>query len=159
MAESYRGEEQDPYQVTEEEFLEDVAQVLNEFVGSEETEQHLRPMNSFFRRLTHQLATDYGLETRSEGEDRDRHIVVTKTEQTSVPVSEESAFPMVWNFGDKEFFVDPMQRFVDVYLAKDGSIGLWDDSVTLPLLAKKRITKGSFKVKANQILEIDSPRW
>lgn len=36
----------------------------------------LRPMNSADRRIVHQLAQEYGLTSESEGEGRDRHIVL-----------------------------------------------------------------------------------
>lgn len=40
---------------------------------------HLRPMSAAERRVVHQTLTDYGdLDTHSEGEGRDRHVVLTK---------------------------------------------------------------------------------
>lgn len=39
-------------------------------------EKELKPMNAADRRIIHQAATDYGLETESIGEGRDRHIVL-----------------------------------------------------------------------------------
>jgi spoIIIJ-associated protein len=36
----------------------------------------LKPMNAADRRVVHQLAADYGLSSESEGEGRDRHIVL-----------------------------------------------------------------------------------
>ena len=39
-------------------------------------EMPLAPMNSADRRTVHKLAGDYGLETESVGEGRDRHIVI-----------------------------------------------------------------------------------
>jgi spoIIIJ-associated protein len=36
----------------------------------------LRPMNAADRRVVHQLASEYGLQTESVGEGRDRHIVL-----------------------------------------------------------------------------------
>lgn len=39
----------------------------------------LRPMNSADRRTVHKLASEYGLITESEGEGRDRHIVLKPT--------------------------------------------------------------------------------
>lgn len=39
-------------------------------------EKHLEPMNSADRRTIHKLAGEYGLETESVGEGRDRHIVI-----------------------------------------------------------------------------------
>lgn len=41
--------------------------------------RHLEPMNAAERRIVHQTITEYGeLETVSEGEGRDRHVVITK---------------------------------------------------------------------------------
>ncbi len=37
---------------------------------------HLRPMNAADRRVIHKLAGEHGLETESEGDGRDRHIVL-----------------------------------------------------------------------------------
>lgn len=37
---------------------------------------HLQPMNAADRRVVHQLAAEYGLASDSEGEGRDRHIVL-----------------------------------------------------------------------------------
>lgn len=37
---------------------------------------HLSPMNAADRRTVHKVAADAGLETQSEGEGRDRHIVL-----------------------------------------------------------------------------------
>ncbi|NCU31189.1 single-stranded DNA-binding protein, partial [Candidatus Saccharibacteria bacterium] len=40
---------------------------------------HLRPMSAAERRVVHQAVSDYSdVETHSEGEGRDRHIVLTK---------------------------------------------------------------------------------
>lgn len=42
---------------------------------------HLRPMSAAERRVVHQTLTDYGdLETHSEGEGRDRHVVLSKSD-------------------------------------------------------------------------------
>ncbi len=41
-------------------------------------DKHLPPMNSADRRTIHRLAGEHGLETVSEGEGRDRHIVLKK---------------------------------------------------------------------------------
>lgn len=37
---------------------------------------HLKPMNAADRRTVHRVATEAGLETESEGEGRDRHVVL-----------------------------------------------------------------------------------
>lgn len=38
---------------------------------------HLKPMNAVDRRTVHKLAQEYGLSSESEGEGRDRHIVLS----------------------------------------------------------------------------------
>lgn len=50
---------------------------LNEVKESGE-DKHLPPMNSADRRTLHRLASEHGLETVSEGEGPDRHIVLKK---------------------------------------------------------------------------------
>lgn len=42
---------------------------------------HLQPMNAADRRTIHKLAGEEGVETESEGEGRDRHIVLKPTQQ------------------------------------------------------------------------------
>jgi spoIIIJ-associated protein len=41
---------------------------------------HLRPMNAADRRVIHKLAGENGMETESEGEGRDRHIILKPAE-------------------------------------------------------------------------------
>lgn len=41
----------------------------------------LEPMNAADRRVVHKLAAEYGLSSESDGEGRDRHIVLKKTEE------------------------------------------------------------------------------
>ena len=41
----------------------------------------IKPMNAADRRVVHQLAADYGLSSESEGEGRDRHIVLKVLEE------------------------------------------------------------------------------
>ncbi len=53
-----------------------------EKVKTSNDDYHVRPMNAADRRIVHQAAADAGLSTVSEGEGRDRHVVIkvgTKT--------------------------------------------------------------------------------
>jgi spoIIIJ-associated protein len=45
-------------------------------------EMHLRPMNAADRRTVHKVASEQGLTTESEGEGRDRHIVLKPAAET-----------------------------------------------------------------------------
>lgn len=50
-----------------------------ESVRSSGEAKHLEPMNAAERRVVHKVVTEYGdVETHSEGEGRDRHVVLTK---------------------------------------------------------------------------------
>jgi spoIIIJ-associated protein len=42
--------------------------------------KHLKPMSSYERKLAHDLISEAGLSSESEGEGRDRHIVISKPE-------------------------------------------------------------------------------
>jgi len=48
-------------------------------VKSSGTEMHLEPMNGADRRTIHKLAGEHGVETESEGEGLERHIVLKPT--------------------------------------------------------------------------------
>ena len=56
--------------------LEEKAAIWLKEVQESGQEKQLEPMNSADRRTIHKLASDYGLETESVGEGRDRHIVL-----------------------------------------------------------------------------------
>jgi spoIIIJ-associated protein len=56
--------------------LEERAQEWLKEVKDSGKVKHLSPMNGADRRTIHKLASEYGLETESEGEGRDRHIVL-----------------------------------------------------------------------------------
>lgn len=60
--------------------LEDRADVWLKEVKETGKEKHLPAMNSADRRTIHKLAGDHGLVTESEGEGRDRHIVLKPSE-------------------------------------------------------------------------------
>ena len=59
--------------------LTETAQEWVKHVKETGEEKHLKPMNAADRRTIHKLAGEYGLETESVGEGRDRHIVLRKS--------------------------------------------------------------------------------
>jgi spoIIIJ-associated protein len=63
--------------------LEDRASAWLKEVKDTGKEKHLQPMNSADRRTIHRLAGEHGLDTESEGEGRDRHIVLKPSGQES----------------------------------------------------------------------------
>jgi len=52
-----------------------------EIVKSSKEPMILRPMNSADRRIVHKVASEAGLVTESEGEGRDRHVVLKLSEE------------------------------------------------------------------------------
>ncbi len=53
-----------------------------ESVRSSGEPKHLDPMNAAERRIVHKTVSEYGdIETHSEGEGRDRHVVLTRVEE------------------------------------------------------------------------------
>ena len=56
--------------------LEDRAKEWFKEVQESGSDKALPPMNAADRRTIHKLAGEYGIATESEGEDRDRHIVL-----------------------------------------------------------------------------------
>ena len=62
--------------------LEEKAEVWLKEVKDTGKEKHLDPMNGADRRTIHKLASEYGIETESEGEGRERHIVLKPSADT-----------------------------------------------------------------------------
>ncbi|HWP48281.1 MAG TPA: R3H domain-containing nucleic acid-binding protein [Candidatus Limnocylindrales bacterium] len=58
--------------------LDQIEKQIIEFMGLALTELHLPPTNSYIRRFEHQLASKFGLQSSSEGEGRNRHVVIRK---------------------------------------------------------------------------------
>lgn len=54
-------------------------------------EKHLRPMNAADRRTVHKVASEAGLTTESQGEGRDRHIVLKASENAADEPPEEDS--------------------------------------------------------------------
>lgn len=70
---------------SEREFTQEMQSRLKIFVEAEETELALEPMNSFKRRIAHNLAKDYQIQSESRGEERERHVFLRKTAETAIP--------------------------------------------------------------------------
>jgi spoIIIJ-associated protein len=64
------------YKKAKAERLAEIAAEWIEAVKKSKEPMSLRPMNSADRRVIHKVATEAGLETESQGEGRDRHVVL-----------------------------------------------------------------------------------
>ncbi|MCP4755866.1 MAG: hypothetical protein GY866_33815 [Proteobacteria bacterium] len=143
----------------DDDFLIQYEEKLIEFLNSDEEVLGLEPMNSYYRRLIHGLAKQFKFESRSEGEAKDRHVVLAKTANITMPPRIERKEPVVWNFADREFLVDPLRKEVEVFLGKDGSVGVYDESQNTDVIAKKKVRSGAFKIKMNKIVELHDDEW
>lgn len=140
-------------------FLSEYEEKFIGFMKSEEIEFQLEPMNSYYRRLVHHLAMEFKLKTHSEGDGTDRHVILVKTDESQIPNKLKNQKPIVWNFGEQEFLVDPLQPYVEVFLGKDGSVGLVDETSAVPYITKKKVVSGAFKIKMNKIVELHDEEW
>ena len=61
--------------------LRDKAEAWVKQVRDNGEKMDLQPMNAADRRIIHKLAAEYGLSSESEGEGRDRHIVLKREEE------------------------------------------------------------------------------
>ncbi len=140
-------------------FIAEYEEQLIAFMKSDQKALVLEPMNSYYRRLIHHLAMEFKLKTNSEGEGAERHVVLGKTKNSRIPDKLKNQKPIMWNFGDQEFLVDPLQPEIEVYLGKDGSVGLFDESLNVPYITKKKVVSGVFKIKMNKIVELHDEEW
>ncbi len=70
---------------SEQEFTDEMHGRLQQFLASDEQGMALEPMNSFKRRIVHNLSKEYGVETESRGEERDRHVYLIRTTSSATP--------------------------------------------------------------------------
>jgi hypothetical protein len=63
---------------SQDKLLSQIETQVIEFISSGLAELHLPPANSYIRRFEHQIASKFGLNSSSQGEDRDRHVVIYK---------------------------------------------------------------------------------
>jgi spoIIIJ-associated protein len=54
-----------------------VEKTLAKLEGTDK-DQHLKPMSSYDRKLVHDMVAEAGMVSESEGQGRDRHIVIRK---------------------------------------------------------------------------------
>jgi hypothetical protein len=131
---------------------------LSEYVVNGKEVIHLDPMNSFYRRLIHNLANDFNFKTHSEGEGNERHIVLSRTSKTATPKRTKTEKPK-WDFGDQEFLVNSSAGGINIFLGRDGNIGIYDENQNAPYLDKRMVTSSSFKVKNSKIIVVEDKNW
>ena len=58
--------------------LKDLVEKTLAKLEATDKEQHLKPMSSYDRKLVHDMVAEAGMVSESEGQGRDRHIVIRK---------------------------------------------------------------------------------
>ena len=58
---------------------------IEDFLDSDEDELELEPMNSFKRRMAHQVAKQCRVDTESRGEEPHRYVALLRTDDSAVP--------------------------------------------------------------------------
>jgi len=65
---------------SQDQLLNQVEKQVIDFIAADLPELHLPPANSYIRRFEHQIAAKFGLSSSSQGEGRERHVVIHKGE-------------------------------------------------------------------------------
>jgi len=127
---------------------------ISYFLRSEEEELELEPMNSYRRRMVHNLATKYHLRTESRGEDRERYVCLIKTEDTAETPPETAASrpPRLWDFGSQSFPVNPGKDGTHLALKSDGSIELFSEHNRSHILTDRVVTSREFRIRQGRIV-------
>lgn len=133
--------------------------ILLDFVNGKDSQTTLKPMNSFVRRIIHQLAKDFQIASSSEGTEDQRHVVLKKTPKTHIPKQLKTFNMPVWNFSHREFLVHRSNNGSTMVLLKNGSIELLANQSSEMILDQQLITTGSFKVMKNKIVQFTDPAW
>ena len=142
----------------DQEFIDLYFDKLSKYVANDKEVVHLDPMNSFYRRLIHNLANDFKFKTHSEGQGNERHIVLSKTAKTATPNRTKTEKPK-WDFGDQEFLVNSSAGGINIFLGRDGNIGIYDENQNVPYLDKRMVKSSSFKVKNSKIIVVEDNNW
>lgn len=120
------------------------------FLQSADEELELEPMNSYRRRITHNLAKKYNMTSESRGEDRERYVCLVKTDET--PPVLESSKVRLWDFGSQTFAVNPGVDGLRLALKIDGSLEIWREGEKNHIIAERLVTAKEVRIRKGQIL-------
>jgi R3H domain len=169
-----RDRDRDPAEAKERierEFTREIEMRISYFLQSQEPELELEPMNSYRRRIVHNLAGRFHLRTESRGEDRDRYVCLVKTEETvaepqgAAPAGAQGVAPAetprvrLWDFGSQTFPVNPGPNGIHMALKSDGSLEIFRPEERSHVLAERVITSREFRVRQGQLLMPGDPGY
>ena len=138
-------------------FLEELETRVQYFMRSDSQELEFEPMNSFKRRLVHQVSKPYTLKTESRGEEPGRYVCLVKTEQSAPP--EGAKMARAWDFGTQSIAVDPGEAGLRIALKTDGSVEIFRDADRHLDLDQKLVTTRQFRIRGGKIVVPGDPAW
>lgn len=140
----------------ERDFQREIGMRIGYFLDSDEEELELEPMNSYRRRMVHNIAKDYNLATESRGEDRERYVTLIKTEATeSAPVRA----PRLWDFGTQTFRINPGSEGLHMALKLDGSVELFEAADKKHIITDRVVKSSEFRIRRGRIVEPGEPGY
>lgn len=156
-----REREQDPAAVKERidrEFQREIEMRISYFLQSGEEELELEPMNSYRRRMVHNIAKQHSLDSESRGEDRGRYVCLIKTGEAPAEPPPTSKVRL-WDYGNQTFSVDPGKDGIRMALKVDGSVEIWRESERAQVLADRVVTTREFRVRKGKLLQPGEPGY
>ena len=134
----------------EKEFAREIEMRVAYFLDSDEQELEFEPMNSYRRRVVHNLAGKYNLGTESRGEDRERYVCLSKTQDT--PKAAAPGKVRLWDYGSQTYNINPGKKGIHLALKSDGSVELWREEDKKHILADRLVEATEFRVRKGKIL-------
>ncbi len=141
-------------------FVKEQTEKLSQFFKTKEKEYVCEPMNPYYRKLMHKLASSFHCQSTSAGEGQERHVVFINDGKAKIEDNFLDSLQPTYNFGEQLFFVDQRRRSVTIFLLYDGSVvsQIPKDNKE-GILAEKEVTTGVFKIKTNRIIEKTDEQW
>ncbi len=134
----------------EKDFIREMEMRIAYFIQSDEPELELEPMNSYRRRIAHNLASKYNMNSESRGEDRERRVCLVKTGETSSDPPQSKV--RLWDYGIQTFTVNPGEKGIRMALKIDGSVELYREGEKKNIIADRVVEASEFRVRKGKIL-------
>ena len=138
-------------------FAEDMDTRIQYFMNSDEKELEFEPMNSYKRRLIHQISQPYNLKTESRGDEPVRRVCLIKQSESKAPKNNKA--PKLWDFGMQTYPVNPGAEGIRLALKMDGSVEIWQEKDRHQVLDEKLVTAKQIRIRSGKILEPGDQGW
>ena len=138
-------------------FSEEIELRIQRFLQSDDKELVFEPMNSYQRRLIHNIAKPYQLDTDSRGEEPERCVCLIKTAVSTPP--QGVRMPRAWDFGNQTFAVNPGEEGLRIALKVDGSVEILREGDQKQVVDERLVTTREFRVRGGKIVLPGDPGW